>query len=212
MTFDSFIHKVDEIKVLNPKGVIAHEMMIPKSRSQYLQADEFLDKNPRYSAVTMLLYPKEGITNLLLIERAIYKGVHSGQIAFPGGKYEDEDVNLENTALREMEEEVGISAKSVEIVKPYTKIYIPPSNFIVQPYLVIATDNLNFMPSPYEVAKLIEMPLKTLFSEDIVEIVSLKTSYAEVTDVPAFSFNNHIIWGATAMMLSELKETLKEIF
>ncbi|MBB1150193.1 MULTISPECIES: CoA pyrophosphatase [unclassified Myroides] len=212
MTFDSFLHKIEQIKGAKPVGIDAHRKMIPQERIPYLYAEDFSERNPKESAVMMLLYPKEQETYVLLIERATYKGIHSGQVGFPGGKYELNDQNLQHTALRETHEEVGIVEQDIQIIQPFTKIYIPPSNFYVQPYLGIAQKELLFVPDAFEVASIIELPLHVLLHEHIVKEVEMKTSYASWTHVPAFIYNNYTIWGATAMMLSELKETLKNAF
>ncbi|WP_410880700.1 NUDIX hydrolase [Myroides sp. DW712] len=212
MTFDSFLHKIEQIKDATPMGIDAHRLMIPVERVPYLYADDFVTRNPRASAVMMLLYPKAMETHVLLIERATYKGVHSGQVGFPGGKYEYEDVDLLHTALRETQEEVGIVDKDIQIIQPYTKIYIPPSNFFVQPYLGISQKELLFIPDAHEVANIIELPLAILMEDQLVQTVEMKTSYASWTEVPAFVYQDYTIWGATAMMLSELKETLKTAF
>ena len=212
MTFDSFLHKIEQIKGATPRGIDAHRLMIPEERIPYLYADDFAARNPRASAVMMLLYPKGLETHVLLIERATYKGVHSGQIGFPGGKYEREDADLLHTALRETQEEVGIEDKDIQIIQPYTKIYIPPSNFFVQPYLGISQKELLFIPDAFEVANIIELPLDILMEDQSVQTVEMKTSYASWTQVPAFVYKDYTIWGATAMMLSELQETLKTAF
>lgn len=212
MTFDYLLHKIPEIKSVNLLGIEAQQLMVPEERRPYLAVDNFMNRNPRYSAVMMLLYPKENDTSLLLIERSNGGGVHSGQVGFPGGKYEVEDQTLEVTALRETDEEVGIKANQIEILKAFTRVYIPPSNFIVQPYLGIMDTTPNVELSVDEVANIIEMPLSTLLDDTIIKEVGLQTSYAELINVPAYIYNDYTIWGATAMMLSELKETIKQVF
>ncbi|MEK6451790.1 MULTISPECIES: NUDIX hydrolase [Myroides] len=209
MTFETFFHQIQAIKSTELLGIEAQEVMVPTERRPYLDVEKFKERHPRTSAVMMLLYPKEGETSLLLIERATYKGVHSGQVGFPGGKFEKSDVDLETTALRETMEEVGITANQIEVIKPFTQVYIPPSNFIVQPFLGVLTETPLIIPSDYEVANIIEMPLNTLLDDSIVQNVYLQTSYADYINVPAFVYNDYTIWGATAMMLSELKETIK---
>ena len=212
MTLDSFIHRLKQIKEAIPHGIEAHRMMSPKERMRFLYVEDFEDLHPKESAVMMLLYPKDDQMKLLLIERAVYAGVHSGQIGFPGGKVDKTDPDLEYTALRELYEEVGIDANDIKVVKPYSKIYIPPSNFYVQPFLGIATKEINFLPNPDEVASIIELPIEVVFEDRFVEDVTLKTSYSTQTQVPAFRYKNYVIWGATAMMISELKETLRSSF
>jgi 8-oxo-dGTP pyrophosphatase MutT (NUDIX family) len=137
--------------------------------------------------------------------------VHSAQIAFPGGKYEIDDENFAYTALRETHEEVGIHPDKIQILKPFTQLYIPPSNFIVHPFLGISKDELVFVPQPSEVADIIELPLSVFLSDSIVVETKVPTSYSVESSVPAFKIENHIVWGATAMMLNELKEVLKEV-
>ncbi|MTG98974.1 MULTISPECIES: NUDIX hydrolase [Myroides] len=212
MTFDSFLHKIQEIKNTLPLGVEAQALMVPKERIPYLYAEDFLEHHPKRSAVMMLLFPKGEEISLLLIERATYKGVHSGQVAFPGGKYEDSDLNLERTALRETMEEVGILPKDIEVIKPFTTVYIPPSNFIVQPYLGIVKDTPRIIPSVDEVANTIAIPLHALLDDTLIQQVPMTTSYAQSISVPAYVYEGYQIWGATAMMISELKETLKLVF
>jgi 8-oxo-dGTP pyrophosphatase MutT (NUDIX family) len=134
--------------------------------------------------------------------------VHSAQIAFPGGKYENEDIDFASTALRETYEEVGVDPHKVVLIRPFTQVYIPPSNFMVYPYLGICKEEITFIPDPSEVAGIIELPIATFLSDTIIIEKELQTSYANSIKVPAFEIENHIVWGATAMMLSELKDVL----
>jgi 8-oxo-dGTP pyrophosphatase MutT (NUDIX family) len=134
--------------------------------------------------------------------------VHSSQVAFPGGKVELEDDHLEMTALRETHEEIGIPPNHIKVMRSFSEVYIPPSNFVVQPFLGYSQSELVFVPQPEEVAGIIEMPLAALLDESILIEHRLSTSYANDIDVPAFKVDNHVVWGATAMMLSELKDVL----
>ena len=166
----------------------------------------------RKAGVLVLFYPSEAKqTMLALILRKTYKGVHSAQIGFPGGKYENEDTSLKETALRETEEEIGVLRNTVSVLKKLTEVYIPPSNFFVQPYLGITKNTPNFILQEEEVETLIEVPL-IHFMDDTIKIhQNLTTSYAKNIIVPAFLLNNYLVWGATAMMLNEVREMLKEL-
>ena len=168
MTFDSFLHKITRIKNILPVGIDAHKMMTPKERMQFTDVNNYLDRHPRQSAVMMLCYPVNDEPTILLIEREVYEGVHSGQVAFPGGKSEVSDTSLMFTALRETDEEVGIKPADIQVIRSFTQVYVPPSNFVIQPYLGIMTQTPNFIPSELEVAKLIELPIRTLLDDAIV--------------------------------------------
>ena len=145
---------------------------------------------------------------MLLTQRATYKGTHSAQISFPGGKTEKSDKNLEATALREAFEEVGVSSSSVKIIRELTDVYIPPSNFLATPFLGFVKEKPNFVLN-HEVANTIEILMSDLLDDAHLTTVNLTTSYMKNIDVPCFKIDNHIIWGATGMMLSEIKELLK---
>ncbi|RTZ02085.1 CoA pyrophosphatase [Flavobacterium sp. GSP6] len=211
MDFQEFLRFVPKLINAGLPAFDAHIKMAPLERLESLKKSTIEAKNPRIAAVMMLFYPKKDSAHFVLIVRNSYKGVHSAQIAFPGGKYELQDGNYAITALRETHEEVGIHPDKIEIIKPFTQIYIPPSNFMVYPFLGISKEELVFVLEPAEVASIIEIPLSTFLSDAIVIEAKLSTSYANDINVPAFKIEEYIIWGATAMMLSELKDVLKEV-
>lgn len=185
---------------------------MPEFRLEELKAARIKKKNPRKAGVLALFYPdKKDVASLLLILRKTYQGVHSNQIAFPGGKTEENDADLQATALRETHEEVGVDPKRVQIVKSLTEVYIPPSNFEVQPYLGLHLEPISLVLQQTEVAAAVEVSLVDFMDDANVFHQTLSTSYAENVAVPAFEFNGHTVWGATAMMLSEIKELLKQV-
>jgi 8-oxo-dGTP pyrophosphatase MutT (NUDIX family) len=208
MDFQEFLQIVPKLIAAELPATQSHSKMAPLERLNDLK-NQFIDNyNPRTAAVLMLCYPKNGTTHLVLIVRNSYKGVHSAQIAFPGGKYENEDIDFASTALRETYEEVGVDPHNVALIRPFTQVYIPPSNFMVYPYLGMCKEEITFIPDPSEVAGIIELPIATFLSDTIIIEKELQTSYANSIKVPAFEIENHIVWGATAMMLSELKDVL----
>ncbi|WP_271766069.1 NUDIX hydrolase [Aquimarina algiphila] len=191
-------------------GESSHFIMAPDLRIKELNKLKIEERNPRNAAVMMLFYPKEGITHIVLILRPDYEGVHSGQIALPGGKVEQHDLNYKETALRETQEEVGVNTNTVKVIKTLTKVYIPPSNFWVHPFLGFTEKRPDFVAQEEEVAKIIEVPLSKLLDERNVVPQKLSTSYAKNIEVPSFELNGYVVWGATAMMLSELKISIKQ--
>lgn len=212
MDFQDFLQHVRNLIPVALPAENAHVKMAPPERIQLIKNLDLSTKSPRAAAVMMLLYPKNNKTHLVLIVRNAYNGVHSSQIAFPGGKYEISDADFRETALRETQEEIGVSSEKIEIVKEFTPMYIPPSNFLVHPFLGISVQELSFYPDVREVADIIELPLSVFLHDEIIIEATLSTSYAANILVPAFNIQNHVVWGATAMMLSELREVLKITF
>ncbi len=212
MNFRDFEKRIVKVTKMELPGEAVQFKMAPIGRLQELKKIAREKDTAKRAGVMALFYPSENSqTYLILILRKTYKGVHSAQVGFPGGKLEDEDNTIEDAALRETEEEVGIARKSISVLKKLTEIYIPPSNFFVQPFLGITMEPPKFVPQEDEVEALIEVSLKDFMDDENVTTQTLKTSYAVNIEVPAFSFNGHIVWGATAMMLNEIRELLKTV-
>lgn len=211
MLFTEFLKYIPKIVNQQLPALTAHAKMAPASRLPTLDPEYYKDNNPRRSAVMMLFYPKNETPHLILIKRNAYEGVHSSQISFPGGKAEPEDKDLAATAIRETFEEVGVKPSDIDVVMPFTEIYIPPSNFLVSPFLGISLTEPQFSPNPDEVVELIHLALDVFLDDSIVIETEIQTSYSQKVMVPAFKVDDHIVWGATAMILSELKETIKSV-
>ena len=163
-----------------------------------------MDKlDARQAAVLILFYALNNEPHLVFMQRNTYPGVHSNQISFPGGKYELDDQNLVATALRESYEELRILSQEVDVLGNLTNIYIPPSNFVVQPVVGFTSCRPNFIAHELEVAEIIEIPFVKFVSEQSIQTVSVQSGEKQHT-VPAYVIDGHVIWGATAMMLSEL--------
>jgi len=162
------------------------------------------------AGVLALFIKDDNKPNLVLIERATYRGVHSGQIAFPGGRKEDEDKNYEETALRETEEEIGLPADNIEILGAFSPLYIPPSNFLVHPFAGIYSQKPKFVPQPSEVSRVIELDFNQLLHESSIRTQQI-TVRGTPMQVPAFYVDGFTIWGATAMMLSELRHMISNV-
>lgn len=211
MDFQDFLNCIPKLEGERLLAEAAHLKMAPPERIELMKNTDLSKVNPRKAAVMMLFYPKNNKTHLILIIRNSYPGVHSSQIAFPGGKVEPEDISLASTALRETEEEIGVSLGKINVIRAMTQVYIPPSNFMVFPFLGYSNEELVFIPNPDEVAGLIEFSLVDFLDEATIVTKTMSTSYSIDIQVPAFKIQEHYVWGATAMMLSELKETLKKV-
>lgn len=209
MNFNDFKNILPKIAKIPLPGVSSQLKMAPAMRQRELKKMEDRMKNARKSAVMALFYPNVNHeTTLVLILRKTYKGVHSNQVGFPGGQVDPEDINDIATALRETEEEVGVHRTRVEVIREITQTYIPPSNFTVKPFIGIVHETPKFIPQVSEVESIIEVLLKDLLAETAIIEKKLTTSYAATINVPAFYLNNYVVWGATAMMLSEVKDII----
>ena len=212
MDFSQFASKISKVQQMSLPGEAAQLEMAPLERLQELKRKAVEAQTARRAGVMVLFYPDLKLqTRFALILRKTYKGVHSAQIGFPGGSYEDSDTDLMQTALRETEEEIGVPTADIHVLKELTHVYIPPSNFYVHPYLGIAQDTPNFILQESEVDALVEVDLPQFLSDDPLTTRVLTTSYAHQIKVPAFELNGHIVWGATAMVLNEVRELLKQL-
>jgi len=150
---------------------------------------------------------------MLLMRRREDKKAHSGQVSFPGGSYDTTDADYKATALREANEELGIMSADVDILGALTSLYIPVSNFNVYPYIGYAQKRPEYNLNEQEVSYTIEVPLdKLLHSErkTIADVVS-PVRPDLVRNVKAYKLDDGtIIWGATAMIISELEAILEE--
>lgn len=166
--------------------------------------EQVLPESHRKSGVLILFYPDNNNTFFPLIKRPEYVGYHSGQIALPGGKMEISDENIIQTALREAEEEVGIDRSQVKILGNLSDLYIPTSNFLVSPIVGFLDKRPEFLAEEKEVSRIIQTELQFLFRPEIRKQKILRLSQSMSLDTPYFEIDGEVVWGATAMILSEL--------
>jgi len=212
MNFDKFLISLSKVKKIPLPAQTSQFKMSPPFREELIELYKESMKSANRAGVMALFYPDgQQQTKLVLILRNTYNGVHSAQISFPGGKFEPNDGSLEKTAIRETFEEIGILEKHIEVIKQLTEVYIPPSNFYVQPFLGIIKDIPTFIKQEDEVEEVIEVSLQHFLKDDTVINTVVNTSYKIEVEVPAYQLNGYIVWGATAMMLSEIKDLLKNV-
>ncbi|MCT4623930.1 MAG: CoA pyrophosphatase [Schleiferiaceae bacterium] len=204
--FDTFLEELNQGFSVELPGQNAQFKMVPQGRER-TNLENIEHRNPKRAAVLVLFYPVNSTPHIVLMKRNSYPGVHSDQISFPGGKFEVGDENLKQTALREANEELGIISANVEIVGELTQVYIPPSNFLVNPYVGYAKEKPSFIPELKEVTEIVEADFSSIRNLSNVENVAVNVRGFKM-DVPAFMINGHVVWGATAMMLSELAHVL----
>ena len=168
--------------------------------------------NTKNSSVALHIMLIKGQIQLILIERSKYRGTHSQQIAFPGGKQDANDHNQEYTARRECFEEVGLPFGHGEHLSQLTEVFIPVSDFLVQPYIFYVEELPPLIPDDREVQSIISFDLLSLMDDSILRRKSLKLrSGIMIKDMPYFDIQGHVVWGATGMILSEMKEILMRI-
>lgn len=160
-------------------------------------------QNPKIAAVLAIFTWEGDSIELIFTKRKSYAGVHSNQVSFPGGKAEPEDSSLLATALRESAEEIGLDLESTQVLGALSPLYIPPSNFLVHPYVAVSTGAQSWQLQADEVAELLSIPLSHLQSANSRAERSITVAGGSRV-VPGFVWQEHFIWGATAMMLEEL--------
>ncbi|MFO7827583.1 MAG: CoA pyrophosphatase [Bacteroidales bacterium] len=204
MYADFFERLKDKFKQKLP-GEIAQAKMAPKVREHFKTSAK-----RRNAGVLILLYPKNDALHVVFIKRTEYDGAHSGQISLPGGKFEQGDQTLENTALRESNEEIGIDPEKTKILGKLTPLHIPVSNFYVLPFVGFYDTTPEFKPDPTEVEKIIELKLSELIDPENCTLQEFHYGDLAFT-APIYKSKELVIWGATAMILSEFIEVVKKV-
>ena len=199
-----------KIKNAGLAGANAHGIFSPPSRPVFTY-DQVLEKNPKFAAVNIVLYLKDNEWYFPLIVRSENeRDRHSGQISLPGGKREELDKDFAQTAIRETSEEIGIEKHYVRIIRELSPIYIPPSNFYVYPFISYTKKNPEFILQQSEAVEVIEFPITSFLNlPDSPEIMALPGAGGH--EVPVININGYIIWGATAMILSEFSQLIKKM-
>ena len=193
---------------------------LPGAEAQFKMASQFrlpadMEKfdlsKARKGAVLILLYPHEDKVNTVLTLRPSYDGVHSGQVSFPGGKLDPGDESLSAAALREAEEEVGLSRNDITLIGNLSNLYIPPSNFLVSPFIGKMNKKPLLARNEREVEKIIEVPITYFLDESIKGRKTITPREFVTFEAPYYNVEGHTVWGATAMMLSEMMEVIKQL-
>lgn len=207
-----FVRFIEQVKLRMQKPLPGEDVQLLMAPYNRVSAKHINPQSlqPKKSAVLILLFPVGDEIHTLLIHRPVYDGVHSGQVSFPGGKFEEKDVDLSQTALRETFEEVGVQPSTIEIVGKLSDLYISPSNFLVSPYIGYTSTLPDFIVDSYEVQKVIFVNLSRfnehfLKSEKMIALssgIKVKTPYYEIEGLT--------VWGATAMIISELIVIMEE--
>lgn len=206
----AFIDTLHDRVVHHPlPGIDAHLRMAHAVRKVEPTINTELSRD---AAVLICLYEKSpGGMHLVFIRRGSGhdSDKHAGQIAFPGGKRDAGDRDLMYTALREANEEVGLDLTSVDVLGPITPLYITVSKFLVHPYVAFLTRPSILTRQESEIEEILEIPLSSIRSSESRQSTKIRlASGITLNHVPCFQVENHIIWGATAMILNEFLEII----
>lgn len=190
-------------------GPTAHEVMRARFTGKMKPTFEH-STPPRPGGVLVLLYEQEGMIRFPLIKRSEYAGVHSGQISLPGGKTEPGE-DLVDTALREGEEEIGIKRNEVTILGRLSNFHVLPSNFLITPVVGMVETVPSFVPDPHEVARIFSASMDDLLRDDAIKESEVLVNGVIPMVAPHFEIDGEIVWGATAMILSEFRHIVHEM-
>lgn len=157
---------------------------------------------PRRAGVLLLLYPVDEVLHLVFTVRSAHLIYHGGQVSFPGGGWEEGDASLQDTALREACEELGVRREDLEILGSLTPLYVLPSNNLVHPFVAYTPGRPAFRPDPNEVAGLLDIPLERVFDPQLRREEVWERD-AKPLHVPYYALGTSKVWGATAAMLAE---------
>jgi 8-oxo-dGTP pyrophosphatase MutT (NUDIX family) len=191
---------------------------LPGQDAQYIMAGENIRHKKidlkalsdyKKSAVCLLLYEHDRDVYFALMKRPSTHQYHASQIALPGGGC-NENESYEETAIRELYEETGVAISAENILGRLTPLYIPISNFYIQPVVACINSKPLFIPSKEEVEELIEYRLKDLLDEHVVSETMVNLTSGIKIKAPYFNVQGNVLWGATAMLLSEIKQLLKQ--
>ncbi|WP_372932776.1 NUDIX hydrolase [Mariniphaga sediminis] len=188
----------------NLRGLASHQRMMPPNRKLRAARDD--EKRLKPSSVLLLLFSENEELIICLIKRPVTMKYHAGQVAFPGGRIEPGETAME-TALRETHEEIGIKPEKIEILGALSELFVDVSGFLIRPFVGWLKEKPRFSINEAEVEKIILFPL--LKYRDALEETELET-VSGVLRVPCFRFEGEIIWGATAMILSEFFDAMED--
>ena len=217
MNFKDLKRIIPKLKLSNLNSKTSQIKLAPSFRKEFIKLNSNKLLNSKKAAVIAALYEDDNKVRLILILRNTYNGVHSNQIGFPGGRVEDYDKTLFDTAIRETYEEIGVRVQKNELIRELHEIYIPPSNFNVYPFLVILNHPPSFVKDDKEVKEVITIDLESLLNCKItLTQIPIPAKLNELNmqndvEVPSFKLAGYNVWGATAMMLSEIRDLINDV-
>lgn len=213
---ESLTKHINNTEILIPQLRYALRETLPGAAAQMKMAPPMRqiqpgpEDRPRSSAVLALLHTTGDGLALIFTLRSTSLRHHGGQVSFPGGGAETADATLADTALRETQEEVGISRQDIQILGEMSPLFIAPSQNIVHPFVGWLPVLPPVTPNPREVDRVLQISLNTLLDPLTLDTYDWQRNGTKLS-APCYRIGDTCIWGATAMMLSELLEIIRQI-
>ena len=208
MNFDFLIEKLANRLQEPLPGPAAHEPL--RATPTCLIKPKFDHQlPPKPGSVLILLYPDDGSIKFPLTKRPDYLGAHGGQVSLPGGKSEQGE-NAIQTALREGEEEIGVKSIEMKVVGTLSNFFVIPSNFMVTPVIAYSEAKPLFVPQETEVERILECNLLDLLRPEAIQTKEIVAAKMYPMLAPHFLIDGEVVWGATAMMLNELRTLIRQ--
>jgi len=188
-------------------GWEAQQKMAPEVNDRYRQ----LPESYRKAGVMALIYKGDDKDHKIIIIRraADPRDKHAGQLGFPGGKYEESDTDMQACAIREVYEEIGVNTNTIQVLGALTPLYVFASNFLVSPYVGYIDHKPELTLQESEVAEVLHVSLAELFDESQKMKKDISIGNGLLKDVPYYNINGNVLWGATAIIMSELEAVCK---
>ncbi len=210
----SWQRRIEQIRhaLADPTPVPFEELLLLRDQAGQLarQMTPGPGVTPREAGALLLLYPHDDDLWVPLTVRSSALPLHRGEVSLPGGGVDPEDSGPVAAALREAHEEVGLDPSAVEILGTLTPFYIPPSNFRLTPVVGWMESVPTLHPNPTEVEAVFTVPLSRLLDPATI-VVEEWTRLGVPLQVPFFSLEGYKVWGATALLLSELLARLRRV-
>ncbi len=200
-------------KVLEGKGAMCSKSaddLMPFDRPTPEQAMQSGHKI-RLASVALPLFRRENEWCISLMKRTEYPGVHSGQISIPGGEVERQDRSRLETAIREFREEMGVDLQPESLVSGLSERYIPPSKFAVSTYIAVLSEEPKWQIDSQEVAGVLTIPVSELLKEGALRATPIEIQTGVLVSLPAYHWQGEVIWGATAIILTEFAMVWSEM-
>jgi 8-oxo-dGTP pyrophosphatase MutT (NUDIX family) len=208
MRYNEIIEKIEFGLQHDLPGFDSQKLLAPEFREEELN---IISPNPKTksSSILILIFEKNGTAYTVMTKRSMKLNNHPGQVSFPGGRVDKSDKSAEYAALRETNEELGLNLNDINIIGELSSLYIPPSDFIVHPFIgTISELNFNLQPNPAEVDRIMIIPLELFLNDNEIKKFEFKTKDGKIRNSPCFYWQGECIWGASAMIISELREIL----